>query len=111
MRPVLTSSVTPPQQWFVADSVTTNGLEEYDRFWLQNDRTRAGLPIDAKSPCGFIEVADRASDQFAIARTGQEAGGQKISEFSVGGSLPRSTNGFPRNIWRDLSWRLSRGSI
>src|SRR5271166_474752 len=25
--------------------------------------------------------------------------------------LPRSTNGFPRTIWRELSWRLSRGSI
>ena len=51
---------------------------------MQNDRARACLPVDAKRPCGFIKVADRGRDQFAIARAGQEAGSQKIGEFSVG---------------------------
>jgi len=85
MRPVPTGSISPPEQWFVRASLATNGFEESDRFWLQNDRARAGFPIDAKSLRDFIKVANRTSDQFAIARAGQEAGGQKISEFSVGG--------------------------
>ena len=87
MRPVPPGSVTPPEQRFVRTSLATNSFEEADRLRLQNDRAWTGLPIDAESPCKFIKVADRAGDQFAIARAGQEASGEKISEFSVGGRL------------------------
>jgi hypothetical protein len=50
-----------------------SSLEEPDHLGLQNDRAKTSLTVDAKRPGHFIKVADRASDQLAIARASQEA--------------------------------------